>query len=280
MKNRMTRLFALLGIPLMMTLSVAAQEEPKIKTSDKENKYKSEDLKIKDKKDEVKYKSEDHKIKDKKDEVKYKSDDVKIKEKKDEVKYKSEEVKVKDKKDERKIKAKVTPMQKTATERTVMKTGETNVRTKEHLEPVSVEPAEAEPTVAQAVAVPEVSKPVKKTATRKSVAGKNTVHKPTAVHKNSTRPKYIVRTKVVRDTVLVPSPPEKVVSTEYVHDTVTITRVDTVVKTKTQNTYSGYAVPKGNFKKVKLKRDENGGDVWMKRKEKDGKTKTEKLKQE
>jgi hypothetical protein len=248
MKNRMMRSFALLGISVMMTLSVAAQDEPKIKVSDKESKYKSEDLKIKEKKEEVKYKSAD--------------------------------LKVKDENDKRKIKARVTPMQKTSTERTVIKTGETNVRTKERLEPVSLTPADAEPAAVRQVAVPEISAPVKKTATRKYTARKNTVHKPAGAPKTNTVRKYVVRTKVVRDTVLVPSPPERIVSKEYVHDTVTVTRVDTVVKTKIQNTYTGYPVPKGDFKKVKLKRDENGGDVWMKRKEKDGKTKTEKLKQE
>jgi hypothetical protein len=34
----------------------------------------------------------------------------------------------------------------------------------------------------------------------------------------------------------------------------------------TENTYTGYRVPRGNFKKVKLKKDKANGDVWMKRK--------------
>jgi hypothetical protein len=86
MKNTMIKSLSLLGISVMMALSVAAQDVPKIKVTDDETKYKSEDLKIKDKKEkESKYKSDDVKIKDKKDKKdKYKSDDVKIKDKKDE----------------------------------------------------------------------------------------------------------------------------------------------------------------------------------------------------
>jgi hypothetical protein len=245
MKNRMVRSIALLGISVMMTLSVAAQDQPKVKVSDKE--------------------------------VKYKSEDVKIKEKKEETKYKSADVKVKEKEGETKIKAaNVKPMQRTSTERSTLKTGETRVRTQEQLKPLPVEKEAVEATPAPQVAVPDLPK-VKKTTTRKYAARKTTVQKPTVAHKTNAAPRTIVRTKVVRDTVIVASPPEKVVSTEYVHDTVTVTRVDTVEKVKTRNTYNGYDVPRGDFKKVKLKRDPKTGEVEMKRKEKDGKT--EKLKQ-
>src|SRR5437899_980861 len=116
MKNTMLRSLSLLSISLMMALSVAAQDEPKVKTSDKEDKYKSENLKTKDKKDEAK--------------------------------YKSAELKMKDKKEARKVKGKAKPMTKTSTERTEIKTGETHVMTKEHFEPVTVEPAVPEPVVA------------------------------------------------------------------------------------------------------------------------------------
>ena len=256
MKTKMIRSLSLFCIFLVMALSVAAQEDTKVKTSDKVSKYKSEGLKIKDKKDEEKYKSADLKIKNKEDEEKYKSADLKIK----------------DKEDERKVKAKVKPMQKTYSERTRIKTGETQVRVKEHLEQVDAAPAEPEPAAAEQVAVAKIPATVKKTTTRKYTAKKAVVH--TAARKTPHR--YIVRTKIVRDTVFVPSPPERVVSTEYKHDTVSVTRVDTVVKMQTQNTYTGYRVPRGDFKKVKLKRDKNNGDVWMKRKEKDGKTETDK----
>ena len=91
---------------------------------------------------------------------------------------------------------------------------------------------------------------MKKTATRKGSS-----HKRIAARKTNTARKYVVRTKIVKDTVFVPSPPETVVSTQtdYVHDTVLVTRTDTVVKTQTANTYAGYSVPRGDFKKVKLK---------------------------
>ncbi|MCD6011386.1 MAG: hypothetical protein K0Q79_1248 [Flavipsychrobacter sp.] len=245
MRNTMIRSLSLLGISAMMAFSVAAQDVPKVKTSDKETKYKSEDLKIKEKKEEYKYKSED--------------------------------LKKKDEKDERKVKAKVKPMRATSTVRTQIKTGETNVRTKEHLEPISVEPETPEApeiVAAEPVAVPQT--PVKKPAVKKYTARKTVARKPIVARKATTAPRYIVRTKVVRDTVYVPSPPEKVVSIqkEIVHDTVTITRVDTVIKVETKNTYTGYRVPRGDFKKVKLKRDKDDGSVWMKRKEKDGKVKT------
>ena len=245
MKTTMIRSLSVFCVFLMMALSVAAQEDTKMKTSDKESKYKSEDLKIKDKKDEEKYKSADLKMKDKKDEEKYKSADLKIK----------------DKKDERKIKGRVKPMQTTMKERTEMKTGETQVRVQEHPEPL-VAPVVSEPVVQEPVAVTKIPAPVKNVAVRK-----HTVRKTALATRSNKRPRYIVRTKIVRDTVFVPSPPEKVVSTEYLHDTVSVSRVDTVIKMQNENTYTGYRVPAGNFKKVKLKRDKNNGDVWMKRKE-------------
>jgi hypothetical protein len=251
MKNTMLRSLSLFGISLAMALSVAAQDEPKVKISDNENKYKSEDLKIKEKKEESKYKADD--------------------------------LKMKDEKEERKIKAKVKPMRITTKEKTEIKTGKTDVRVKEHMEPVTtITPQVSEPVVGtqEPVAVPKTT--VKKSTARKySAAKKTSAPKRTAARKAKAAPKYIVRTKVVRDTVYVPSPPETIVSMqkEYVHDTVTVTRVDTVVKMQTENTYTGYSVPRGDFKKVKLERDKDG-EVWMKRKMKDGKIKTEKLKQE
>lgn len=236
MKTTMIRSLSLLGISLAMAMSVAAQE-PKVKTSDKEDKYKSESLKMKDKKEESKFKSED--------------------------------LKVKDEKETRKVKGKAIPMQPTKTVRTETKTGETQVRTTEHITPVATETIEPtpEPVVAEEIAAPVIPTPVK-VSTHQYAAKKSTPRKHLAARKPNTGVRYITRTKVVRDTVFVPSPPEKVVSiqTEYVHDTVSLTRVDTVVKVETKNTYTGYRVPKGNFRKVKLKKDKDNNDVWMKRK--------------
>lgn len=73
MKNTMLRSLSLLGISLAMAFSVAAQDVPKVKTSDKEDKYKSEDLKMKQKKEEYKYKSDELKKKDEKEERKVKA---------------------------------------------------------------------------------------------------------------------------------------------------------------------------------------------------------------
>lgn len=172
-------------------------------------------------------------------------------------------------------------MRATSTVRTQLKTGETHVRTQEHLEAISAEqPTTPEPVVAaEEVTVPQVPAP-KKTVVKKYTARKPVARKPVVARKPATTPRYIVRTKVVRDTVYVPSPPERVVSIEkeYVHDTVTVTRVDTFVKVETKNTYTGYRVPRGNFKKVKLKRDKDDGSVWMKRKEDDGKIRSDKIK--
>lgn len=243
MKRILLKPLSLLGLSLMLGLSVAAQDAPKVKTSEKESKYKSEGLKMKDKKEESK--------------------------------FKADELKMKDEKDERKVKAKVKPMRATSTTRTVLKTGETDVRTTEHMTPLELQPVPPEQVAAAPVAVPEMPV-VKKPVARKTVATKRVAHKSAPVRKSGTAPRYIVRTKVVRDTVYVPSPPERIVSTEYVRDTVTVTRVDTVFKVQTQNTYTGYKVPRGDFKKVKLKRDKDDGSVWMKRKEKDGKVKEDK----
>lgn len=236
----MLRSLSLLGISMAMGLSVAAQGDIKVKTGDNETKIKSEDLKIKEESAEGKFKARD--------------------------------LKMKDEKSERKIKAKVQPMRISATERTVIRTGETQVRTKDHLAPIA-EPVTATPSVPAPVAVEQVDMSkatgtVRKATSRKYAARRSTAHKRTTGHKGNTARKYVVRTKIVRDTVFVPSPPERIVATqrEYVHDTVLVTRVDTVVRMQTTNTYAGYRVPKGNFKKVKLKREKDG-DVWMKRKE-------------
>lgn len=260
MKTTMLKILFLLYISLAVATSGMAQDETKLKSNDKESKYKSKDLKVKDKKDETKYKGDESKTKDKKGELKYKGDAMKVK----------------DKKGEKKIKGKVTPMTKTMTERTETRMGKTEVRTREHMEPVVVEQPTPQPAVTPEVAVPPLPEP----AAPKHVTRKTAYHRP-AAHKTNTARKYIVRTKVVRDTVFVPSPPEQIVTkqTEYVHDTVTMTRVDTVLKIQNENTYTGYRVPRGNFKKVKLRRDKATDDVWMKRKEKDGKIKTEKIKE-
>jgi hypothetical protein len=238
MKNRMLRSVSLLCISLMMALSVIAQEPAKLKANDKESKYKSEDLKIKEKKEEGKYKATD--------------------------------LKMKDEKAKGKVKARVHPMHRTRVEETDMKTGETQVRTKEHIqpveEPVLPEVTPAEPTTAAELKVPETPAPEKKVAVHKHVAKRSTYNKSLAARKPHAAPKYIVRTKVVKDTVYVPSEPIVKTNTEYVHDTVELTRVDTFTKVNTENTYTGYRVPRGNFKKVKLKKDKANGDVWMKRK--------------
>jgi len=219
-----------MGFSLLMALSAEAQSDPKMKIGDHENKYKWEDTKTKDEKKEAKFKTED--------------------------------LKRKDESKETKIKGTVRPMHMTATERTEIRTGETQVRTKEHIEPISTTSTIVEPAAPEQVAVtkPEIQKPV---------AHKRVTHKRVAVRRTSKTPRYVVRTKVVRDTVFVPSPPEKIVSTqtEYIHDTVSVTRVDTVVKMQTKNTYTGYSVPRGNFKKVILKKDKKTGEVYMKRKE-------------
>ena len=273
MKNVKLKSLTLLGMSLMLSVSVLAQEQPKVKTSEDETKIKWEnDSKIKEKKDEIKYKpNDDDKVKVKKDEIKVKSGDDKYKHKKDEIKYKTEDLKVKDEKGERKIKGVVEPMQPTLTERTHVSTGETNVTTKTHVEKMNDRTVIPAPVVTPPAPVAKAPEPApKKTTTRKYAARKTTPKKSGA--------RNVVRTKVVRDTVFVPTPPETIVHTEreVIRDTVTVTRVDTVVKIQKENTYTGYSVPQGNFKKVKLKRDDNG-EVWMKRKDSDGKTRTEKL---
>jgi hypothetical protein len=239
MKNTMLKSLSLFGLSLMLALSVTAQDA-KVKTNNREDKYKSEDLKIKAKTDDSKYKADG--------------------------------LKEKDENGATKVKGRVRPMHKTTSVRTELKTGETQVKTREQIAPVTTEPTPPEPTEMAQAPVPQVSAPVQKTAARKHIAPKSTYHKPVAVRKTTTPHKYIVRTKVVRDTVFVPSPPEKVVSTEYLHDTVTVTRVDTMLQVQKQNTYTGYRVPRGDFKKVKLKKDKDDDGAWMKRKGTDGTT--------
>jgi hypothetical protein len=257
MKTLSLKSLSLLGLSTIMALSVSAQSQPKIKENAN---------------GETKYKSDDVKIKTNENEQKYKSDGVKVKSNDNEYKYKSDDLKVKTNENETKIKGQVAPMRRTATERTDVKTGETQVITKEHMEPINtqttttVEPA--------AVGVEQREIPKEATAVRKVAARKTTSRPKTsptrrlAARKPSTAPRTIVRTKVIRDTVMVPSPPERVVvtNTEVVRDTVLVTRVDTVEKTQVVNTYNGYNVPRGDFKKVKLKKDKDG-NVYMKRKE-------------
>jgi hypothetical protein len=239
MKSTILRSLSLLGLSLMMTLSVAAQDVPKVKVNDNEYKYKSDDLKVKANGEEAKYKSEDLKIKENDNETK--------------------------------IKGTVRPARPRTTERTLIKIGETHVRTKEHIQPISTtEPGSTAvaPATLEQVAVPKTAATVKKPVTKKYAAKKSTPRKKVAARKTNTAPRTIVRTQVVRDTVFVPSPPERVVSTqtEYVRDTVVVTRVDTVERIQTTDTYAGYRVPAGDFKKVKLKKDKDG-EVHMKRKE-------------
>jgi hypothetical protein len=241
----------------MMAVSAVAQDQPKVKVNDNE----------------VKIKSDDEKVKLQKEENKYKTDGLKVKDNENELKVKGDGLKIKDNENERKVKATVAPMRPTSTERVEMKTGATQVKSTEHVAPlpqerVTIERADPMPVAVQPVTVSK-STDVKKSSTHKRVAAKSTTPKRVAARK-STAPKTIVRTKLVRDTVTVyvPGPTERVVSTqtEYVHDTVTVTRVDTVVRMQTNNTYSGYSVPRGDFKKVKLKKDKDG-EVHMKRKE-------------
>jgi hypothetical protein len=231
MKNRMLRSLSLLCIPVMMALSVSAQQPSKLKAKDKDNKYRTEDLKIKDKEKGGKY------------------TDYKVTEK-----------------DKGKVKGIVHPMNRTMYERTDLKSGETQVRTKQHIERVEEplpEVTPATPIVATEVSVNPMPLPEKKVAVHKRVAPK-TMHKSVAVRRPAV--KYVTRTKLVRDTVFVPSDPIVRTNTEYIHDTVELTRVDTFTKVQTQNTYTGYRVPRGNFKKVTLKKDKNTGEVYMKRK--------------
>ena len=270
MKNKIIRSLSLFGLSLMMGFSVAAQEGVKVKTGDEEVKYKSQDAKLKVQEEESKYKSKDLKVKANNEESKLKSDDRKVKVQDQESKYKSADLKVKENENETKIKGTVRPMKRTKREQTEMKIGETQVRTREHITPIETEKVtpSTTPATLEQVDVSKTTATVKKIAPRKYAAKKGTYHKRTAARKSNKAPKTIVRTKVVRDTVFVPSPAERIVSTqtEYVRDTVFVHRVDTVVKTQTTNTYAGYPVPAGDFKKVKLKKDKDG-EVQMKRKE-------------
>jgi hypothetical protein len=221
---------------------------------------------------EVKVKSADEKVKLQRQEDKYKGDGLKVKENENELKVKGDGLKMKENENEKKVKAKVAPMHPTSTERVEMKTGSTEIKASEHMAPITEtqvyrEPAPPTPVAVQKVTVAKSSADVK--PMRKHVASKSTARKRVAV-RNTNAPRTIIKTKVVRDTVTVytPGPTERVVSTqtEYLHDTVTVTRVDTVVRMQTNNTYSGYSVPRGDFKKVKLKKDKDG-EVHMKRKE-------------
>jgi len=235
MKTTMLRSLSLFIVSVLMAFSVAAQDEAKVKIKEKKDKYKSEDLKIKDNRDESKYKADGMKIKE--------GDGT------------------------TKMKAHVVPMNATYKSKTELKTGETNVMTKEHPTPIKAMVPEPEPTVVNEVQVPETPAPVTKTTTHRYVA-KKTAHKP-VTRSTGPKPRYIVKTKVIRDTVYTPSAPERVVTvdTQYLHDTVSMTRVDTVIKREKENTYTGYAVPRGNFKKVKLKKDKQTDEVRMKTKE-------------
>jgi hypothetical protein len=223
MKPVMLRSLSLFGVSVILALSAAAQEEPKVKINDHEYKYKSED--------------------------------VKVKLQREEDKYKTPGLKIKDNGRERKVKGWVKPMRITTTERTVIKTGETQVATTEHLAPATASVEPATPKTAT----------VKKSATRKYASRKATSQKRIAARKTNSKHRYAVHRKAVRHSA---SQPKQVaaVQTVYVHDTVFITRVDTVLRLQRMNTYSGYRVPRGDFKKVKFKRD-NDGRVWMKRKE-------------
>jgi hypothetical protein len=216
----------MLGVCLMMAASASAQQEPKEKVG--------------------------------KHEYKYKSDDLKVKLQKDEDKYKAGSLKVKENSNERKVKSLVKPMRISKTEQTTIKTGETQVWTSRHEAPSATN----EETTATKTST------VRKSGGRK-YAARSTAHRRTAARKTSTARKYAAHTRKARHhRTYAASQQQRVTATQpqYIHDTVYVTRVDTVVRIQRMNTYSGYRVPRGDFKKVKLKRDKDGR-VWMKRKE-------------
>lgn len=189
-------------------------------------------------------------------EYKYKSGNYKVKEQKDESKYKGTAYKEKENSNEKKVKKLVRPMRLTATEETSIRTGETQVTTSD---PSRVTIEQTTMNTSREVATTK-TKAVKKSSMRHYAAHKRPMHKHYAARKTKSTHKYAaVRTKIVRDTVVA-------TKTEYIRDTVFVTRVDTVMKIQRMNTYAGYRVPRGDFKKVKLKRDKEGR-VWMKRKE-------------
>jgi hypothetical protein len=197
------------------------------------------------------------KVKNNHHEWKYKSNDLKVKLQKDEDKYKAGDLKIKENSNERKVKGYVKPMRLTKSEKVMVKTGETTVWTSPHQEAAMTSEDQSTTETAS----------VKKSTTRK-YAARGVHHKRTAARKTSSTHKYAMHKKTVRHYAAhTASQPEKIVKqTEYLHDTVFVTRVDTVVRIERMNTYAGYRVPRGDFKKVKLKRDRDGR-VWMKRKE-------------
>ncbi len=189
-------------------------------------------------------------------EYKYKSGDYKVKEQKDESKYKGSAYKEKVNSNERKVKKLVRPMRPTSSEETTIITGETRVTA---TEPSRTTIEQVTMNAAQDEAVTK-TKSVRKSTTRHYAAHRSPARKHYAVRKTKSTHKYAaVRTKIVKEPIVT-------TRTEYVHDTVFVTRVDTVMKIQRMNTYAGYRIPRGDFKKVKLKRDKEGR-VWMKRKE-------------
>lgn len=222
----MMKSLSLLSAALMMMLSAAAQQEPKEKVGHHE--------------------------------YKYKSDDLKVKLQKDEDKFKTGSLKVKENCCERKVKGWVKPMRVTRTEKTMIKTGETQVWTSTHPAP--------DMTTNQTTETKTTS--VRKATTHR-YAGRMKSHKRLAARKTSAKHRYAAHTRKVRHYAAHSSNRQSAavaVQPQYLHDTVFVTRVDTVVRLERMNTYSGYRVPRGDFKKVKLKRDRDGR-VWMKRKE-------------
>jgi hypothetical protein len=197
------------------------------------------------------------KVKNNHHEWKYKSDDYKVKLQKDEDKFKTPGLKIKENSNERKIKGYVKPMRLTKTEKTIVKTGETQTWTSR----------QDNPTMMSDERTATETKQIRKHNTRR-YAAKTSAHKRVAVRKTSKQHKYAFHKKTMKHYAAHTTRQQtKVVKeTQYVHDTVFVTRVDTVIKIQRMNTYSGYRVPRGDFKKVKFKRDRDGR-VWMKRKE-------------
>jgi hypothetical protein len=252
MKNTFLGTIVIFGASIMLSTAVSAQE-PKTKIEKHENKYKSEGLKVKEEKKESKYKSED--------------------------------LKVKEEKKETKVKGTLRPVSGTRmTEHTEKITGKTEITPVESKEVKSVTMETLQtPVVAEKTETVKAITAKKKVAYagRRHVAKRSnnaykktsTARRNTAARKYATRVKTVIKT--VRDTVYVPSQPETLVSTEYVHDTVLVTRVDTVLKIQKAASYSGYRIPRGDFKKIKLKKDKDSDEVQMKKKMKHGKRERE-----
>jgi hypothetical protein len=208
----------------------------------------------------------------------------KYKTNKNETKYKTSGYKVKENKNETKIKGtlvrpKVFDKSTVVTEE--RKTGQTQVRTKETLIPLdSRTVADEKPVVA--TAEPIDMKTIKKSTTvakKKSYAkARKAPARKVAARKTPARKLYAAaKPQIIRDTVYIEKEPETrvVTNTEFVRDTVVVSRVDTVFRTQS---FTGYRMPSVNYKKLKLKKD--GNEIYMKKKTEDGKWIKEKFEDE